>query len=210
MKCLMPSLMAGFVLFATSVVSSGQEIPNADDKAMEQTLRASLEAMRTMNWVRSAELIHPKSLEEYRRMWLPVFKKPLPLGSDVQVLALFEGVKDVAHLRSLEPDALYIRSMKALQSQFWEVQRKQFDVQEKVIGFVREGADHAFAVVRVHMKSKDTEMTKMEVVGLKRDGARWKVLLPDVVRNLADTLVRTSVAESPIVEKATTDSPAKN
>src|SRR5262249_13828163 len=46
--------------------------PKRDDAAIEKVVAASMEAARKMDWQAYAELIHPESLEDYKKMWLPV------------------------------------------------------------------------------------------------------------------------------------------
>src|SRR5262249_18228184 len=84
----------------------------------------------------------------------------------------------------------FVSSMKGMASQFHQGIASPLDVDGKVIGTVHEGNDRAYVVVRTRRKFGRAEMTKVEVIALKRRGTEWKMMLPDVVRIMAETFGR--------------------
>ena len=174
------------------------------DSVVEKVVADNLEAAKTGDWQRYTDLLHPESLDDYKKMWLPALKAaPDQQG---QLLLLFDGVKDVATLRDLKPAEFVARSMKALAGPSGSV--NPFAAEAKIIGTVREGADRAHVVVRSRRKFGEAEMVQVEVVSLKRSGTEWKVLLPDSIRILADTFSRLGAnveRAGPVKERALPD-----
>jgi hypothetical protein len=154
---------------------------------------ASMEAGRKMDWKAYANLVHPDSLGDYRKMWLPVLQAAAKAGPDKQadLLPLFAGAKNLKSVLALKPMELFVCSMKGMASQFPAPKAGPLNVEEKALGVVREGGDLAHVVVRTRTKHGGREVTKVEVISLKRSGTEWKVLLPDAVREVADTFRRT-------------------
>jgi uncharacterized protein (TIGR03067 family) len=81
--------------------------------------------------------------------------------------------------------------MKGITSQSRQGIASPLNVDGKIIGGVHEGDDQAYVVVRTRRKFDRAELTKVEVIALKRSGAQWKMVLPDLVRIMAETSGRT-------------------
>src|SRR4029077_12886181 len=62
---------------------------------------------------------------------------------------------------------------------------------------------------RARWKLDQTEITKVEVIALKRSGAEWKMMLPDVVRTMADTFQRTLQIGNPEQKRVVPDAPSR-
>ena len=159
------------------------------DSVVEKLVADNLEAAKTGDWKRYTDLLHPESLDDYKKMWLPALKAaPDQQG---QLLPLFDGAKDVQSLIDLKPAEFVTRSMKGIAAQFRPDEHPSpLAADTKIIGTVREGEDRAHVVVRSRRKFGEAEMVQVEVVSLKRSGTEWKVLLPDSIRILAETFSR--------------------
>src|SRR5439155_2041705 len=129
----------------------------------------SMEAARKGDWKRYGELVHPESLEDYKRMWLPVLQAAAKKGPEEQadLLALFDKAADLKCVIALKPTVFFASSMKGMASQFHEVSISPLNADEKIIGTAREGDDLAYVVVRTRTKTKETEITKVELMTLK-------------------------------------------
>ncbi|MBO0699245.1 MAG: hypothetical protein J2P46_12685 [Zavarzinella sp.] len=110
------------------------------------------------------------------------------------MLSAFDKATDLKTLIALKPKEFFVRSMKGMASQIPALTATPLDVDQKIIGTVREGDDQAYVVVRTRRKEDPGELTRVEVIALKRSGREWKILLPDVVRIMADTFRRTGPA----------------
>jgi hypothetical protein len=183
------------LLLSVSVtVSRGEDPkPQREDAAIETLVAESMDAGRKMDWKRYAELVHPESLQEYKNMWLPVLQVAIREGPEKQadLLSAFDKATDLKTLISLKPKEFFLSSMKGMESQLRGLNAGPLEVDEKIIGTVREGGNRAYVVVRTRRKIAGTEMNRVEVVELKRSGAEWQLILPDSVRVLAETFRRT-------------------
>ena len=193
--------MNPFVLFLcvllppvfSTLCQAGDTKPQRDDAAIEKVVADSMEAVRNANWKRYAELVHPESLEDYKKMWLPALTAAGKEGPDKQpdLLPLFDKAADLKSVIALKPNEFFVSSMNGMAPQFSEGIANPLKVDEQIIGTVHEGDDQAYVVIRTRTKFDRSEMTKVEVIALKRSGTEWKMMLPDVVRIMAETFGRT-------------------
>jgi hypothetical protein len=69
--------------------------------------------------------------------------------------------------------------------------------QHEIIGHVDEGGNVTHVVFRATLKRGKTELTKMDVLSLKRDGEEWRVLLTDDMESLILNLGQQLTAPRP-------------
>jgi hypothetical protein len=167
--------------------------PRRDDAAIEKVVADSLKASRKADWKGYAELVHPDSLQEYKTMWLPVLRVATRERPEKQadLLSAFDQAPDLKAVMALGPKEFFVSSMKGMASQLPALNANPLAVEEKVIGTVYEGDDRAYVVVRTTRKLDGGELTRVEVVELRRSDTDWKLMLPDVVRIMAETFGRT-------------------
>jgi hypothetical protein len=184
--------LSTLLLAASATPAHAEKAKPEPDSVIEKVVADNLEAAKKGDWKRYAELVHPESLDDYKKMWLPALKaaKEAP-DQQGHLLPLFDEAKDVQSLIDLKPPEFVVRSLKGIAA----VSRQEdspspLAVDAKIIGTVREGDDRAYVVVRTRRKFGEAEMTQAEVVSVKRSGTEWKVLLPDSVRILAETFSR--------------------
>src|SRR6266702_2215653 len=81
----------------STLCRAGDAKPKLDDAAIEKVVADSMEAVRKGNWTRYAELVHPESLEDYKKMWLPALTAAGKEGPDMQadLLPLFDKAADL-------------------------------------------------------------------------------------------------------------------
>jgi hypothetical protein len=162
-----------------------------DDSAIAEVVAASMEAGKKMDWKGYAELVHPESLQDYKNMWLPILQAAAQKGLDEQagLLSLFEKGADLKSLIAMKPKQFFVSSMNGIAAQHPQVKDGIAASDSKLIGTVHEGNDLAYAVVRSRIMN--TKVNKIEVITLKRSGAQWKPMLPEVIKVLAETFQRT-------------------
>src|SRR5262245_20727990 len=56
--------------------------PSPDDISPEKIVASSMEAARKRDWERYADLIHPESLNDYKRMWRPTLEAAAASGEE--------------------------------------------------------------------------------------------------------------------------------
>ena len=195
------------LLLLPTLCPAGDTKPKRDDAAIEKVVAASIEAGAKQDWSEYANLVHPDSLDDYKNMWLPLLRAPSKEGGDkhADLLSLFDKAADLKSVIDLQPKEFFASSMKGMASQFREPKAMPLNVDAKIIGTVREGDEAAYVVVRTRTKNQGTEMTKVDVITLKRTGAEWKLMLPDVVRVMADTFKRTLQDGKPAEKRDGTD-----
>jgi hypothetical protein len=182
------------LLVFSTLSGAGDSPPQRDDAVIKKVVADSFEAAKKGDWKRYAELLDPQSLEEYKKMWQPALTAAAKQDKDKQaeLLPLFEKAADLKSIMALKPKEFFISSMKGMSSQFRLGPMGSQNVDQKIIGVVHDGDDQAYVVVRARRKFAGAEMTRVEVVALKRSGTEWRAELPDVVRTLAETLRRSS------------------
>jgi hypothetical protein len=197
------------LLLACSVLCrAGDAKTQRGDAAIEKVVAASTEAVRKGDWNRYADLVHPESLQDYKSIWLPVLQAAPKKGPETQadLLALFDKATDLKSVIALKPKEFFVRSMKGMAATFRrEGIPSNLNGDEKIIGTVHEGDDQAYVVVRTRRKFGGAAMTQVEVVGLKRSGTEWKMMLPDSVRIMAETFRRTgwdTEKSGPVTDRA--------
>ncbi|HLW68918.1 MAG TPA: hypothetical protein VKS79_26640 [Gemmataceae bacterium] len=179
---------------------AGDLPPQRDDAAIVKVVADSNEAAKKGDWQRYADFVDPQSLADYKKMWQPALTAAAKQGPDQQaeLLKLFDNAADLKSIMALKPREFLAASMKGMAAQFKQGPVNPQNADHKVIGVVHDGEDQAYVVVRMSQKFGTAEMTKVDVVGVKRSGAEWRMELPDVVRTLAETMGRIL----PNVEKA--------
>ena len=160
--------------------------PQPENAAIEKVVADSLKAAGKQDWQKYADLFHADSLDDYRKMWQPALTAAAK-NDQTDLLTFFDKAADVKSILDLKPKEFFASSMKGITSQFQQGIPNPLTADTQIIGTVREGKDRAYVVVRTQNKLGDPEMTKVEVVELKRSGTEWKMELPDVVRLMAKT-----------------------
>jgi len=188
-------LCALLVPVFSTLCRAGDAKPQHADAAIEKVVADNMEAARKGDWNRYAELVHAESLEDYKNMWLPALTAAAKKGPDKQAdwLPAFDKATDFKSVIALKPKEFFVSSMSGMTSLFSKgsASPSSFYGDGKIIGTVHEGDDQAYVVVRTRRKLDGAEMTKVEVIALKRSGTEWKMMLPDVVRTMAETFTRT-------------------
>ena len=176
----------------STLCQAGDAKAQRADPAIKKVVADSMEAARKGDWKRYAELVHPESLEDYKKMWLPYLAAVAKKGPDKQVdwLPAFDKAADFKSVIALKPKEFFVSSMKGMASLFSKGIPSPLNVDEKIIGTVHEGDNQAYVVVRTRWKFDGAETTKVEVIALKRSGTEWKMMLPDVVRIMAETFTQ--------------------
>jgi hypothetical protein len=196
---------------ASELCCAGDGKPERDDSAIQKVVADGLEAARKGEWSRYADLLHPESLQDYKRLWQPALRAAARKGPEEQanVLHFFDRAADLESVTALKPKAFFVSSMKGMAAQLRRerIPNTQFG-DGKIIGTVREGEDQAHVVVRMRRNVGKAEMTQVEVVTLKRSDKEWKLLLPDSVRIMAESFRRIDqeVEKSgPVIDRAEPD-----
>jgi hypothetical protein len=105
------------------------------------------------------------------------------------ISALF-GEEGPDAMKTLPPRDVFVRFMSNLTTFVPQIREMHAGSEYQVLGHVDEGGNVTHVVFRATLKRGETELTKMEVLSLKRDGETWKVLLTDDMENLVAGFAR--------------------
>jgi hypothetical protein len=147
-------------------------VPETNWADAEKAAEAAQEAARKQDWAAYARHLHPDGLRHFRGILLPTLEAARKRGQEpADLLACFEGGKDVATVLAWSPEEFFARFMK------------------KSIGDgPAKELCRAHVVVRVTTKWPTGEMSRMEVLSLSRHAGAWKLELGDPMRVLAESM----------------------
>ena len=157
----------------------------------QQAAEAAMRAMRDDGLPALAAHMHPLELARFKAMLLPLLA---PQGADAapepvarMMRERFFGPRTSAEaVAAMAPEEFMRRFLGVSDQQMREMGMRveQFEV----IGLVPEGED-MHAVVRSRIGAANgLRSTSMEVVGLRRDGADWKLLLSGEIEGMAQAM----------------------
>jgi hypothetical protein len=200
------------ILIACAGIASvtGAETP-------EDVANAYIDAMADLRVNLVADQMHPGALERFKAILAgiadaikaaPADRKPPPK----MVSALF-GEGGIDSVKEADAREVFVRFMSNLSTFLPQIREMQAGTEHKIIGHVDEGGGNVSHVVfRATLKRGKTEITKMDVLSLKRDGEEWKVLLSDdiegLIQNLGQQLIAPRPAPRPAGTSTSTPAPA--
>jgi len=180
------------VLMASlSACQAAEPVPEKERAATEKVVAASEQAARKGDWDTFAALIHPDSLQDFKALFVPVLQAAAKKGGDEQadLLTLFDGAKNLKTVLTWEPKEFFARFAKGYASRA-PLKDTFASTTRRVLGMVSEGSTQVHVVVRATRKIEKAEISRVEVVTLKRSGRDWKMLLPSELRVVAETIKR--------------------
>lgn len=174
--------LAPTLLLGTAALALGQETP---EEVAHRYIRGL--ADQQMNLV--ADTMHPGALERFKSILgsiaravesVPADRKP----PERMLNALF-GENGLAAVRTDPAREVFIRFMSNLTTFVPQIREMTAGSEYQVIGHVEEG-NLAHVVFRATLRRGEVELTKMDVLSLKREGTEWKVMLTD---DLSDVII---------------------
>ena len=183
-----PSLLVlGLVLvLALPAPLRAQQAPVADTP--EAAVGAMYAAMQRKDWKAAAAAFDPAALKEFRAMMAPI----LALGegqADGQGEAGSQALS--ALFGGLDPGALKTASDAEFFAAFFSGVIGASGVElkgQQVLGSVPEGEDVRHVVTRSSAAGMGVEMTKMEVVSMRRTAGGWRAMLSGELKGIAEAL----------------------
>jgi len=135
-----------------------------------------------------ADSLHPSALEKFKGLLItiadaieaaPANRKPPP-----KMLSALFGDDGPQAVKTLPARDAFVRFMSNLTTFVPQLREMTAGSEYQVLGHVDEGGNVTHVVFRATLRRGETEVTKMEVLSLKRDGEDWKVLLTDDLESL--------------------------
>ena len=186
--CCALSLAGARARAAEPPASPAPAAASAATASPESVVQGYLETMKAGQFVKMAELMHPEALEKFRAMMLSIVDETKTSEED-NPLRLFRGVKDVAALKKLSPAEFFAAFFGGLMdlSPAMKDALGSGSMGMTPIGSVPEG-DVLHVVCRTTAGVEGVNITKMEVISLKRAGGNWRVLLSGEMEGIAQAL----------------------
>ena len=174
-----------------SACQAAEPVPEKESAAIEKVVAASGQATRKGDWDAIAALIHPDSLQDFKALFVHVLQAAAKKGGDEQadLLTLFDGAKDLKTVLAWEPKEFFARFAKGYASRA-PLKETFASTTSTVLGMVPEGSDQVHVVARATRTIEKAEISRVDVVTLKRSGREWKMLLPSELRLVAETIKR--------------------
>ena len=178
-------LLRATLLWATLLWASihGATPAHAADTP-EQIVTRYIDATRALRFDELSAMMHPSALADFKSM----MREVVELDSTSEATELLFQVKSLAAYDSLPDGAAFERLMRAMIERNPMIADALSQASGTVLGHVNEGDDLVHVVYRVGVAAGAKEMTKIEVVTLKRDGEEWRTLLAGNIEGLAQAL----------------------
>ena len=200
-----PLFFSLFVALGISSFCHGSETP-------EEVAHTYIRALADSRLNLVADEMHPAALERFKAVLsgiaqaitsAPAERKPSPK----LVSALF-GDGGVESVKETPPREAFVRFMSNLTTFLPQIREMSAGTEHEIIGHVDEGGNITHVVFRATLKRGNTELTKMDVLSLKRDGEDWKVLLTDDMEGLILNLGQQLTAPRPPARPSGQPTPA--
>jgi hypothetical protein len=186
-------------LIAFCLIALGASVALAEDKP-EEVAHTYIRGLADQRLTVVAETMHPAALDRFKQILVriaemieaaPADRKP----PEKMVSALF-GESGLSTVKVDPPNEVFVRFMSNLTTFVPQIREMTAGSEYQVIGHVDEG-NMAHVVFRATLRRGKVEMTKMEVLSLKRDGTQWKVMLTDDLTDLIVGLGRQLAGPAP-------------
>lgn len=167
----------------------------AQVRTPEETARAYMSAMRSGEMETVALYMHPSALQKFKDILVQFAARMEEIGaaddpkssSAIRVLFGDIGVKGV---KDAEPRELFVRFLSVIQKAAPVMRQVLADSTYEFVGHVDESGNQTHVVYRATLSTAGAEVTKMEVLTLRREGEQWGVMLTGDIENLATGLSR--------------------
>ncbi len=184
-RCFVFIALLGCFEFGESVGLASE--PARDDAAVTRVVAATLEATRHADWKQYAKFMHPEALREVKdALGLALRTTGNDSAEAQQVLRLFGDAKDVDALLAMSPEDFFVSFLSGTTATVPRLKKMLGSVDAQVVGVVYEKGNLAHVVVRAKVKYQDLELTKMDVISLKRNGEDWRLLLSGDLRGFVE------------------------
>lgn len=161
--------------------------PTPPGERPEEVAHTYIRAMADLHLNVVADTMHPSALEAFQKILIRisdlVASAPADRKPPERVIQALFGEQGPAGVKSGAPRDVFVRFMNNLTTFVPQIREMTAGSEYQVLGHVDEG-DRAHVVFRATLRRGASELTKMEVLSLQRDGGTWKVLLTDDLADL--------------------------
>lgn len=163
-------LLFAIAILAALCASGRAETPEA-------VVSRQLEAMRAGDWEKFTASMHPSALQEFQNSLVSMIGAAPEGGPRDEMLKAFFDGKSVADLTGITSSAFFATFMTNFSNLNPALKQGMAGAEGQVLGHVDEGSDKTHVVMRMTVSMGETQVTKMDVTSLQREGDSWKALL---------------------------------
>jgi len=160
------TLCALFVMMGPGYAQAAQDNP-------ESVAKAYFAAMKAGDWAKCASYMHPEALASMKRIFRAILKAD---KSGEAAKAVF-GLKSGAEYEQLRETVIFERIWNFITGELPEMKTALAASTNTVLGQVVENPDLAHIVYRTQIKVAGSEMSEVELISFKKQGATWRALL---------------------------------
>jgi hypothetical protein len=171
-------LLVAAALSMTAAPVAAQDTPEA-------LAAAYMEANRSGDWFRVAALMHPEAVTSFKEM----FGAIISMDGTGEFREQFFDVESDSAFQSLAPDSLFGMFMTKLVTASPELGGMLGSSKTVVIGHVSEealGLTHV--VVRMSFDMQGMQISKIDVIPMKRHNGQWRAMLTGDIENMVAAL----------------------
>ena len=161
----------------------------------EMVAREYIDSMRNADMEKAAALMHPAALERFRDILVQIADALTARDPQADLrknpgMDLLFGEGGPAELKTTSPAKVFLNFMSKLYARVPMMREMVAGSQVHFIGHVDESENVSHVVYRTTLSRQGTEVTKVEVLSLKRHGENWRVLLTGDLERLATSIGR--------------------
>ncbi|MCC6131877.1 MAG: hypothetical protein IT186_18305 [Acidobacteria bacterium] len=156
----------------------------------EELVQAYVGSLRAGRYDEVGKLLDVEGCKRLQTQLVPVIKEAHTASPEAGLLKLFDGIETVEGLEKLTPAqfvAAFFGGVTKLNPIFKETLSS---MTAKVIGTVPEGDGVIHVVCRITNTNAGMSITKVSVISLKKNDARWGVMLSSEIENMAEQVRR--------------------
>ena len=125
-----------------------------------------------------ASAMEADSLEDFRTAVVATIDTAVQRVGEAKLLESFPGVKSAKALKTLDAPHLFAGVVRRLTSDP-DMKKSLAKTQLDVFGHVDEGDDTAHVVYRTKLKFGETDIVRLNVATLRKEGGAWKMVIPE-------------------------------
>lgn len=179
-----PALLTAALILLSPLARAAQ--------SQEEITLKQIYATKSANWDEFTACMHPKAMARFKDLMMPVAEQATAANTPdaKKILERVFGNQDLAKLKAATPPEFFRAFMAnwAAKNPGFVEAMKGASVQ--VIGHLDEGADQSHIVYRLKMEAGGSDIVKLEIASMQKDGEEWRSQLSGELENLAASLLR--------------------
>lgn len=155
--------------------TTGRAAPEAGSP--EAVVRGAISGMNQGRIDDFTKAMHPQALEQFRTSLSGVIDAAAKEGKADELLKMFPGIKKVGDLKQLDDGQFFSKYLRGMIAINPEIKRALAGTKTETLGHFDEGKETTHVIYRSTLNSQGAKLDRVNVVSLRRDGARWAMLL---------------------------------